>query len=122
MDHPSTDALLIGGRLFRHSAVTCGAAAAEAANQVRADLLLLGVTGVHCEAGLTTGDADEAAMKRTLARQTADTYVLALASSEKIGTASPFTVLPVASVSGLITDATDDRPVIAELLKQERRS
>ncbi|WP_018500922.1 DeoR/GlpR family DNA-binding transcription regulator [Parafrankia discariae] len=89
---PVHDALLIGGRLFRHSAVTCGAAAAEAA------------------------------MKRTLARQTADTYVLALASSEKIGTASPFTVLPVASVSGLITDATDDRPVIAELLKQERRS
>ena len=34
---------------------------------VNADLFLLGVTGVHAEAGLTTGDADEAAMKRTLA-------------------------------------------------------
>jgi DeoR/GlpR family transcriptional regulator of sugar metabolism len=116
VDHPTAEVLLIGGRLFKHSAVTCGAAAAEAAGQVRADLFLLGVTGVHHEAGLTTGDADEAAMKRTLARQAADTYVLA--STEKIGTASPFTVLPVTAVSGIITDAPDTHPVIANLLKQ----
>jgi DeoR/GlpR family transcriptional regulator of sugar metabolism len=116
VDHPAAEVLLIGGRLFKHSAVTCGAAAAEAAEQVRADLFLLGVTGVHHEAGLTTGDADEAAMKRTLARQAADTYVLA--SSEKIGAASPFTVLPVASVSGIITDAGPDNPVIARLIEQ----
>ena len=32
--------------------------------QVTADLFFLGVTGVHPDAGLTTGDADEAAMKR----------------------------------------------------------
>ena len=33
----------------------------------RADVFLLGVTGVHPDEGLTTGDADEAAMKRALA-------------------------------------------------------
>ena len=32
---------------------------------------------MHHEAGLTTGDADEAAMKRTLASRAADVYVLA---------------------------------------------
>ena len=32
-----------------------------------ADRFLLGVTGVHATEGLTTGDADEAAMKRALA-------------------------------------------------------
>jgi DeoR/GlpR family transcriptional regulator of sugar metabolism len=83
--------------------VTCGAAAAEAARAVHADLFLLGVTGVHPDAGLTTGDADEAAMKRALARQAADTYVLA--SAEKIGTASRFTVLPLTAVAGIVTDA-----------------
>ena len=57
----------IGGRLFKHSAVTCGAAAVEAAQRHPADLFFLGVTGVHPDAGLTTGDADEAAMKRALA-------------------------------------------------------
>jgi DeoR/GlpR family transcriptional regulator of sugar metabolism len=113
VDHPTVDVYLLGGRLFKHSAVTCGAAAAEAAQAVQADVFLLGVTGVHHQAGLTTGDPDEAAMKRTLANRAADTYVLA--SHEKIGSASPFTVLPLSSVSGIITDAPSDHPVLQEL-------
>lgn len=115
VEHPSVEVYVLGGRLFKHSAVTCGAAAAEAARDVHADLFLLGVTGVHPEAGLTTGDPDEAAMKRTLASRAADTYVLA--SSEKIGAASPYTVLPLDSVSGIVTDAAADHPVVAELTR-----
>jgi len=80
---------------------------------VHADLFLLGVTGVHPTAGLTTGDSDEAAMKRTLAGRAADTYVLA--SREKIGAASPYAVLPLQAVSGIITDASSDLPVLDEL-------
>src|SRR5690349_9308991 len=38
VDHPSVDVYLLGGRLFKHSAVTCGAAAAEAAQAVQADI------------------------------------------------------------------------------------
>ncbi|MFF9473457.1 DeoR/GlpR family DNA-binding transcription regulator [Streptomyces roseolus] len=103
IDHPRAELFLIGGRVFKHSAVTCGAAAVEAARNVSAELCLLGVTGVHPEAGLTTADADEAAMKRALSARAGDTYVLA--SSEKIGTASPYRVLPWESITGLITDA-----------------
>lgn len=113
LDHPTAEVFLLGGRLFKHSAVTCGAAAAEAAQSIRADVFLLGVTGVHHETGLTTGDPDEAAMKRALAARAGDTYVLA--SSEKIGAASPFTVLPLARVSGIITDAPADHPVLDAL-------
>lgn len=105
LEHARIEVFLLGGRLFRHSAVTCGAAAAEAAQAISADVFLLGVTGVHPETGLTTGDADEAAMKRTLARRAADTYVLA--SAEKLGAASRFPVLPFADVAGVITDADD---------------
>ncbi|MEV0194730.1 DeoR/GlpR family DNA-binding transcription regulator [Kitasatospora purpeofusca] len=110
LDHPQAELFLLGGRIFKHSAVACGAAAVEAAQQVSADLCLLGVTGVHPEAGLTTADAEEAAMKRALAARAADTYVLA--SSEKIGTASRFRVLPWEKVGGLITDADPHDPVI----------
>jgi DeoR/GlpR family transcriptional regulator of sugar metabolism len=113
VDHPDVEVYLIGGRLFKHSMVACGAAAVEAARGLRADLFLLGVTGVHPEAGLTTGDADEAAMKRALANQAADTYVLA--SSEKIGAASRFTVLPLDEVAGIITDTNADDPTIQAL-------
>lgn len=113
LDHPRAEVFLLGGRIFKHSAVACGAAAVEAAQNVSADLCLLGVTGVHPEAGLTTGDAEEAAMKRALAARAADTYVLA--SSEKIGAASRFRVLPWEEISGIVTDATAHHPVIEQL-------
>lgn len=114
VDHPVAEVYLLGGRLFKHSVVTCGAAAAEAANGITADVFLLGVTGVHPQAGLTTGDPDEAAMKRTLSRRAADTWVLA--SAEKIGTASPFAVLPLSQVTGIITDADPATEPIRQLL------
>src|SRR5512139_1139050 len=45
VDHPTVEVYVLGGRLFKHSAVTSGAAAVEAAQQVQADVFLLGVTG-----------------------------------------------------------------------------
>lgn len=113
LDHPRAEVWLLGGRVFKHSAVTCGAAAVEAAQNVSADLCFLGVTGVHPEAGLTTGDAEEAAMKRALASRAAETYILA--SAEKIGAASRFRVLPWDEISALITDATPTDPALAQL-------
>lgn len=113
VEHSDIDVYLIGGRLFKHSVVACGAVAAEAAQAVTADLFLLGVTGVHHEAGLTTGDAEEAAMKRTLARRAAETYVLA--SAEKIGAVSRFAVLPLSGVTGIITDAPPEHPGLDRL-------
>ena len=111
IEHPTVEIQLLGGRIYKHSAVACGAATAEAARMFKADLFLLGVTGVHHEEGLTTGDAEEAAMKRTLARQAADTF--ALASAEKIGAISPYQVLGLQSISGIVTDADED--ALAEL-------
>lgn len=113
LDRPSVEVFLLGGRLFRHSAVACGAATVEAARTVSADLFLLGVTGVHPDEGLTTGDAEEAAMKRALAARAADTYVLA--SAEKIGAASRYRVLGVPEVAGIVTDVPADNPVVERL-------
>jgi len=111
--HPDLEIYLLGGRIFKHSMVASGAAAVEAAQAVTADLFLLGVTGGHHEVGLTTGDADEAAMKRALSRRAADTYVLA--SAEKIGAASRFSVLPVQEVAGVITDAEPTDRAVQDL-------
>ncbi|WP_413993248.1 DeoR/GlpR family DNA-binding transcription regulator [Labrys okinawensis] len=102
-NHPAIAVELIGGRLFRHSMVAVGAAAAEAIARIRADLFFLGVTGIHPELGLTTGDAEEAAIKRALSRQAAETIVLA--SREKLGAASPFQIAPLAEVSTLVVEA-----------------
>lgn len=103
IEHGTVEVFLLGGRLFKHYAVTCGAAAVEAAQQVSADLFFLGVTGVHATHGLTTGDPDEAAMKRALAGRAAGTYVLA--STEKVGAVCNYQVLPLSEVAGIVTDA-----------------
>ncbi|MGO4679988.1 DeoR/GlpR family DNA-binding transcription regulator [Microbacterium sp. 2MCAF23] len=112
LDH-AADVFLIGGQLFKHSAVACGAAAVEAAQRISADLFFLGVTGVHPTAGLTTGDADEAAMKRALASRAAETYVLA--SEDKIGTASRYGVLSLDEIAGVVADADPADPTLRDL-------
>ncbi len=94
------DVILVGGRLMRHSMVAVGAEAAEAFARVRADLCLLGVTGVHAEAGLTTGDYEEAAIKRRMVAQAAETAVIA--TPDKLGAVSPFAIAPLASVAILV--------------------
>lgn len=101
--HPGIEVLVLGGRLFRHSMVNVGATVVEAAAQLHADLYLMGVTGVHAEAGLTTGDFEEAAVKRALHRRAAETVVLA--SSDKLGAASAFTVAPLTALAGLVVPA-----------------
>ncbi|GAA0769520.1 DeoR/GlpR family DNA-binding transcription regulator [Ideonella azotifigens] len=101
---PLVEILMLGGRLFRHSGVNVGATVIEAASRLRADLYFMGVTGVHPETGLSTGDDEEAAVKRALHARAAETVVLA--SSEKLMAASPFLVAPLADISQLLVPAT----------------
>lgn len=105
-EHPLVEVFLIGGRLSRHSMVTGGALALEAIRHLRADQFFMGVTGVHPDAGLTTGDLDDAATKRALAAQASETYVLA--SAEKIGVASAFPVIGRDRVVAVIVDPEGD--------------
>ncbi len=106
--HPHVDIIMLGGRLFRHSMVNVGAALIDAASRLRADIYFMGVTGVHSDAGLTTGDAEEAAVKRALHERAAETIVLA--SAENLMAASPFLVTPLKDITLLVVPAkTPDR-------------
>jgi DeoR/GlpR family transcriptional regulator of sugar metabolism len=111
VDHPGVEVILIGGRLFKHSIVTVGAAAIEAIGHIRADIYFMGVTGVHPEAGLSTGDLEEAYVKRALSKQAAETIVLA--SAEKLGAASQFVIAPMNEISGLIVESTLSEETLA---------
>jgi DeoR/GlpR family transcriptional regulator of sugar metabolism len=110
IDHGGVTVEMIGGRLFKHSVVAVGAAAIEAIGRIRADIYFMGVTGVHPDVGLTTGDAEEAAVKRALCRFAAETVVLA--SRDKIGAASPYVVVPINEVETIIVEKTTPRKTI----------
>jgi DeoR/GlpR family transcriptional regulator of sugar metabolism len=98
--HRSIELVLIGGRVFKHSGVAVGAAAAQAIREVRADTYFMGVTGLHVERGLSTGDLEEAHIKRALLESAAETVVLLTA--DKLGVASPYVIAPVSAVTTVL--------------------
>ena len=113
VEKPLIEVILIGGRLFKHSIVSVGAAALESISRINADLFFMGVTGVHPRAGLTTGDYEEAGIKRALAAQAAETVVMA--SQEKLNSASAFAIGELGGVSTLIVDTTLDEALRQQL-------
>jgi DeoR/GlpR family transcriptional regulator of sugar metabolism len=100
--NPGVDVVLLGGRLFKHSVVAIGAATIEAIGRIHADTCFMGVTGIHPEAGLSTGDLEEAHVKRALSASAAETVVLA--SSEKLNAASPYVIAPIGEVGTIIVE------------------
>ena len=109
--HPTIEVVMLGGRLFKHSVVGVGSATVEAIRQVRADVYFMGVCSVHPEAGLSTGDFEEEGVKRALSAAAAETIVLA--SPEKLATASPYQVVPLDELAGLVTMASVPEEVLA---------
>jgi DeoR/GlpR family transcriptional regulator of sugar metabolism len=103
VEHPEVEVVLIGGRLFKHSVVAVGAGAVDAIRGIRADSYFMGVTGIHPEVGLSTGDLEESLVKRAFCASAAETIVLA--SAEKLGAASPYVIAPVTEATGIVTEA-----------------
>lgn len=98
--HASVDIILIGGTLLRHSMVSVGAAAHDAISRLRVDLFVLGLTGLHPEEGATTGDFEEAAIKRTILNRAAE--VVSLVTAEKIGAVSPHVICGAGTLSAAV--------------------
>lgn len=108
LERHEAEVILIGGRLYKHSMVATGAAAVAAIAGIRVDLFFLGVTAIHPAHGVSTGDFEEAAVKRAILGQAAETYVLA--TTEKFDAVSPHHVAAIPELSGFIVpnEISDD--------------
>ena len=104
--HPDIEVAVIGGRLHKDGLVTLGAAAVEAIRSVRPDVCVLGVCGLHLEAGLSVPDSEEACVKRAMVEVSAQ--VIGLADADKLGTVDPYLVAPARELTHLVTDAIDE--------------
>jgi DeoR/GlpR family transcriptional regulator of sugar metabolism len=105
-EHPRAEVVLIGGRLLKDPQVAVGPEAIEALRQVRADACVLGICSLHPELGVSTNDHDEAHVKRAMVEAAAE--VIALATADKLRTAAPWVVAPIADVTHLVTDGSAD--------------
>jgi DeoR/GlpR family transcriptional regulator of sugar metabolism len=101
--YPAAEVILIGGRIYKHSMVATGAAAMAQIGLMRPDIFFLGVTAAHPARGLSTGDFEEAAIKRHIAACAAET--VALLTAEKLDAASPHTIMPAAALSCMIVQS-----------------
>jgi len=113
--HPALELVLIGGRVFKHSGVAVGTAAVQAIREIRADTYFMGVTGLHVEHGLSTGDLEEAHIKRALIESAAETVVLL--SADKLGVASPYVIAPARAVSTVLLQGPAPAATLAALRK-----
>jgi DeoR/GlpR family transcriptional regulator of sugar metabolism len=67
---------------------------------------VLGICSLHPELGVTATDHDEAHVKRAMVEASAE--VLALATADKLQTASPWVVAPLTDLTHLVTDAAPE--------------
>ncbi|KQW31288.1 DeoR family transcriptional regulator [Rhizobium sp. Root274] len=109
--HAQVEVILIGGRLFKHSMVAVGPTALSAIGRIRPDTFFVGATAAHPTEGLSTGDFEEAAIKRQIAKRSTATYCPLTA--EKLGAVSPFGIVPLSEVTGLIVGAEAPEDVLA---------
>ena len=110
-EHPRLEVTVVGGTLRRNALATVGAAAVEALKLIRADVVFLGVCGLHPQIGVTTEDLEERHVKAAMIDGAAE--VVALADHDKLGTAMPVVVAPLSAVTQLVTDAEVDDAALA---------
>ena len=101
-DHARVEVVLIGGKLYKESRVTTGAATVDAFRTIRADICFLGICSLHPEVGISTVDMEESYVKQAMVN--GSNQVAALSSLEKLGTASPYIVAPITALTDLITE------------------
>jgi DeoR/GlpR family transcriptional regulator of sugar metabolism len=105
-NHPKAAVILAGGRLLKDAQVAVGAAAVEAFHTVRADICVLGICSLHPDVGVTTPDDEEASVKRAMVASAGE--VIALATADKLRTASPWVVAQLADIDHLVTDGSGE--------------
>jgi DeoR/GlpR family transcriptional regulator of sugar metabolism len=110
-DHPGLEVTVVGGTLRSHGLVTVGADTVQSIRAIRADVVFLGVCGLHPEIGVTVPDIEERHVKAAMIEGAAE--VVALADADKLGTAMPFVVAPLREVTHLVTDAAVDDSALA---------
>lgn len=101
--HAGLEVIVVGGTLRPGSLVTVGAETVESLRRIRADVVYLGICGLHPEVGVTTDDIEERHAKAAMIDGAA--AVVAIADHDKLGTAMQFVVTSLDRITHLVTDA-----------------
>ncbi|RPE06048.1 DeoR/GlpR transcriptional regulator [Chitinophaga lutea] len=106
IEHPGVEVIFTGGRIFKDSRVASGLDTIRMIRRIRADLCFLGVCSLHPVVGVTGLDLEETEVKTAMVESA--NRVVAIGTSDKMGTAEPFKVCEMTDIDTIITDKPGD--------------
>lgn len=109
--HTQVEVIMLGGRLIKDLQVVVGAETIAALKQFRVDRCFIGIAGLHPEVGITVYDYEESHVKRTMIATASE--IIAVASSEKLGTVAPYVIGQISDLTHLVTESTVSEQVLA---------
>lgn len=100
--YPNIDLIFLGGKVFPSSQVTVGISVYQALQSIRPDWVIIGVSDLHPQEGLTTSDREEAVIKRAMLERGIKRVVIA--DSTKLDTARNFHVASLREIDYIVTE------------------
>lgn len=104
-NHPKLDLLFLGGKVFSSSQVTVGISVFQVLQTISPDWVILGISDIHPEKGLTCPDREEAMIKRCMIERGRKRIILA--DSYKLDTARAYYVASLGDIDYIVTE--DDK-------------
>ncbi len=102
-DHPKIEVLFMGGRLNKTAFSTSGFETIEAIRNIRADICLLGICSIDLNWGVTGADYEDSLIKKVMVETSK--YIIALSTSDKLGTSESFYICAANRLDVIITEA-----------------
>jgi DeoR family transcriptional regulator of aga operon len=113
-NQPAIKTMLTGGTLaWAWTFALAGQPALNFLREVYLDKAFIGITGFDLERGVTTLEAEEAAVSQAMIRNAKK--VIIVADSEKMGEVSPALICPISSIHMLVSDTNLPRRMQDEL-------
>lgn len=101
-DRSNIELVMLGGEVFGLSQVTVGISVFRMLQTVYPDWVVIGISDLHPQKGLTTSDREEAIIKRSMLKQGSQCAVIA--GGEKLGTARNYHVASLAEIDYIVTE------------------
>lgn len=105
LKHSHMSLNFLGGSVFASSQITLGLTVYQALQTIRPDWVVIGISDIHPDKGITCPDREEAMIKRSIIERGQKTIVIA--DSYKLGTARTYTVASLGDIDYLVTE--DDK-------------
>ena len=101
-ENPGVECEVIGGRFLKIGRCAVGADTVDGYRKLRSDTCILGASGVHPAAGVTTFPGEVAEVKRAMVANAARVILVIL--GERLGTVAPYLTASLSQITHLVTD------------------